>query len=47
VALKPAAHLPDERTMQFLVSSRRTRLVLDASGLGFAFALIALVSQSA
>jgi hypothetical protein len=33
--------------MQFLVTNRRTRLLMDATGLGFAFALIALVAQSA
>jgi hypothetical protein len=33
--------------MQMLVTNRRTRFLLDASGLGFAFALIALVAQSA
>jgi len=33
--------------MQILVSSRRTRVIMDATGLGFAFALIALVAQSA
>jgi hypothetical protein len=32
--------------MQFLVSSRRTRIAMNASGLLFAFSLIALVSQS-
>ena len=30
-----------------LVSSRRARLLMDASGLAFAFGLIALVAQSA
>jgi len=30
-----------------LVSKRRTRLLLDASGLAFAFGLILAVSQSA
>jgi len=30
-----------------LVMNRRTRLLLDATGLGFAFALIAIVAQSA
>jgi hypothetical protein len=33
--------------MQFLVSSRRTRALMDATGLAFAFGLIALVAQSA
>lgn len=33
--------------MQFLVSKRRTRFFLDATGLGFAFGLIAIVAQSA
>ena len=33
--------------MQFLVTNRRTRLLMDMSGLGFAFGLIALVAQSA
>jgi hypothetical protein len=32
--------------MQILFSSRRARLAMDASGLLFAFSLIALVSQS-
>jgi hypothetical protein len=30
-----------------ILSSRRTRLLMDATGLGFAFGLIALVAQSA
>ena len=33
--------------MQFLTSSRRTRVLMDATGLAFAFGLIALVAQSA
>ena len=33
--------------MQFLVSNRRTRFLMDLTGLGFAFGLIALVAQSA
>jgi len=33
--------------MQFLVSNRRTRLLMDATGLAFAFGLIAIVAQSA
>jgi len=33
--------------MQFFVSRRRTRILMDASGLAFAFGLIALVAQSA
>ena len=33
--------------MQFLVSKRRTRLLMDASGLAFAFGLIVAVAQSA
>jgi hypothetical protein len=32
--------------MQMLVTNRRTRFVLNASGLMFAFSLIAIVSQS-
>jgi hypothetical protein len=32
--------------MQILFSNRRTRLAMDASGLLFAFSLIALVAQS-
>jgi hypothetical protein len=32
--------------MQFLVTNRRTRVAMNASGLLFAFSLIALVSQS-
>jgi hypothetical protein len=32
--------------MQLLVSSRRMRVAMNASGLLFAFSLIALVSQS-
>jgi hypothetical protein len=39
--------MPDEPNMQFLVSNRRTRVLMDASGLAFAFGLIVLVSQSA
>jgi hypothetical protein len=37
----------DGETMQFLVTNRRTRLAMNASGLLFAFSLIALVSHSA
>lgn len=33
--------------MKILVSNRRVRVAMDASGLLFAFALIAAVSQSA
>ena len=33
--------------MQLLVSKRRTRVLMDASGFAFAFGLIALVAQSA
>ena len=33
--------------MQFLVSNRRTRVLMDATGLAFAFGLILAVSQSA
>jgi hypothetical protein len=33
--------------MHFLVSSRRTRFLMDATGLAFAFGLIAIVAQSA
>jgi len=33
--------------MQFLVSNRRTRVLMDVTGLAFAFGLIALVAQSA
>jgi hypothetical protein len=33
--------------MQFLVSSRRVRIAMNATGLLFAFSLIALVSHSA
>jgi len=33
--------------MQFLVTSRRTRVLMDASGLAFAFGLILVVAQSA
>jgi hypothetical protein len=33
--------------MLFLVSSRRTRLLMDATGLAFAFGLILAVAQSA
>jgi hypothetical protein len=33
--------------MQTLFSSRRTRIAMDATGLLFAFSLIALVAQSA
>jgi hypothetical protein len=46
-ALKAAGRMPDDQTMQFLVSNRRTRVLMDASGLAFAFGLILLVSQSA
>jgi hypothetical protein len=37
----------DGKTMQFLVTNRRTRVAMNASGLLFAFSLIALVSHSA
>ena len=33
--------------MQFLVSSRRTRFLMDATGIAFAFGLILAVAQSA
>ena len=33
--------------MQFLVTNRRVRVIMDASGFAFALGLIALVSQSA
>jgi hypothetical protein len=33
--------------MQSIFTNRRARLLMDASGLAFAFSLIALVSQSA
>jgi len=33
--------------MQLLVSNRRTRLLMDATGLAFAFGLILAVAQSA
>jgi len=33
--------------MQFLVSNRRTRVLMDVSGFAFALGLIAIVSQSA
>ena len=33
--------------MHMLVSKRRTRVLMDASGFAFAFGLIAIVSQSA
>jgi hypothetical protein len=33
--------------MQFLVSNRRTRLLMDATGIAFAFGLILAVAQSA
>ena len=33
--------------MLFMVSSKRTRVLMDATGLAFAFGLIALVAQSA
>jgi hypothetical protein len=33
--------------MQFIVSNRRTRVLMDVSGFTFALALIAIVSQSA
>jgi hypothetical protein len=33
--------------MQFIVSNRRTRVLMDVSGFSFALALIAIVSQSA
>ena len=32
--------------MQFLVSSRRARVLMDVSGFAFAFGLIALVAQT-
>lgn len=32
--------------MLIIVSSRRARLLMDATGLGFAFGLLALVAQS-
>jgi hypothetical protein len=32
--------------MQFLVSNRRTRVLMDATGFVFAFGLIALVAQT-
>jgi hypothetical protein len=37
----------DGKTMQFLVTNRRTRIAMNASGLLFAFSLIALVSHGA
>jgi len=37
----------DGRAMQFLVMNRRTRVAMNASGLLFAFSLIALVSHGA
>jgi hypothetical protein len=33
--------------MQFLVTNRRVRVLMDASGFAFALGLIAIVSQSA
>jgi hypothetical protein len=33
--------------MQFLVTNRRTRALMDVSGFAFALGLIAIVSQSA
>jgi hypothetical protein len=36
----------DQARMQFMVSSRRARLLMDASGIAFAFGLIALVAQA-
>jgi hypothetical protein len=46
-ALKLTPPPPDQPNMQMLVTNRRTRFAMNASGLLFAFSLIALVSQSA
>ena len=46
-ALKLLPHTPDQRTMQFLVSNRRTRVLKDVTGVAFALGLIAIVAQSA
>jgi hypothetical protein len=45
--LKLTRRTPDQPNMQMLVTSRRARALMDASGFAFALGLIALVSQSA